>query len=71
MRIVETSKVFNAHRETIANQIKIKEENGRCESKKGYQKGRSDKIKDKDKLGSLLMTTRIKAVKSLPIYGVR
>ena len=36
MKIVEASMIFNVHRETIANRIKIKEENGHCESKKGY-----------------------------------
>ena len=47
MKIVEASRLFNVHRETIASWIKIKKENGNCEAKKGYQKGHSHKIKNK------------------------
>ena len=65
MRIVETSKVFNVHRETIANWIKIKEKNGHCKSKKGYQKGHSHKIKDKDKFRKFINDNKDKSCKEL------
>lgn len=65
MRIVEASMIFNVHRETIANWIKIKEENGHCESKKGYQKGHSHKIKDKDKFKKFINDNKDKSCKEL------
>jgi transposase len=34
MKIVGASRLFNVHRETIANWIKIKKENSNCEAKK-------------------------------------
>ena len=64
MRIVETSKVFNVHKETIANWIKIKEENGRCESKKGIKRA-SHKIKDKDKFKKFINDNKDKSCKEL------
>ena len=65
MRIVEASKVFNVHREAIANWIKIKEANGNCEPKKGYQKGHSHKIKDKDKFKKFINDNKDKSCKEL------
>lgn len=35
MKIIEASRLFNVHRETIASWIKIKKEKGNCEAKKG------------------------------------
>ena len=65
MTILEVSRIFNVHRETIANWIKIKKENGSCESKKGYQKGHSHKIKDKDKFKKFVNDNKDKSCKEL------
>ena len=48
MKIVEVSSLLNIHRETIASWIKIKKENCSCKAKKGYQKGHTHKIKNKE-----------------------
>ena len=63
--IVEASRLYNVHRETIANWIKMKKENGHCESKKGYQKGHSHKIKDKDKFKKFVNDNKDKSCKEL------
>lgn len=47
MKIIEASRLYKVHRETIGNWKKKKEETGSYEAKKGYQKGHSHKIIDK------------------------
>ena len=65
MKIVEASRLFNVHRETIATWIKIKKENSNCEAKKGYQKGHSHKIKNKEVFKEFIDKNKDKSCKEL------
>ena len=67
MQIVEASRIFKVHRETISNWKKRKEETGSCEAKRGYQKGHSHKIIDKEEFRIFINQNNDKTCKELAL----